>query len=60
MILPVLQAEADLRYLRRREESRRLESQIMKDRPDWRVGESVYHGSDTFIPETFLLKDLSK
>ena len=58
MLLPLLQAEADLRYLKRREESRKLEAQIMQDRPDWQVGGSVYQCAD-FVPETFLLKDLS-
>lgn len=58
MLLPLLQAEADLRYLKRREESRKLEAQIMQDRPDWQVGSSVYQRAD-FVPETFLLKDLS-
>lgn len=56
-LLPLLQAEADLQYLARREASLRLEAEIMKDNPQWEVGQSVYHGKG-YQHESFLLRDL--
>lgn len=54
MLLPIIQAEDDLNFLRRLQRSKMLEEQVMKDVEAWRVGESVYHG-DQFVPPTFLL-----
>lgn len=43
----VLSAYSCLRLLKENEE---LEAQIMKDVPDWKVGESVYHTDKWVTP----------
>ncbi|RMX38517.1 NADH dehydrogenase [ubiquinone] 1 alpha subcomplex subunit 13-like [Pocillopora verrucosa] len=48
--LPLLQAEHDRNCLRLLKENEELEAQIMKDVPDWKVGESVYHTEKWVTP----------
>ncbi|XP_020628847.1 NADH dehydrogenase [ubiquinone] 1 alpha subcomplex subunit 13-like [Orbicella faveolata] len=49
-VLPLLQAEHDRSCLRLLKENEELEAQIMKDVPDWKVGESVYHTDKWVTP----------
>ncbi|XP_006882321.1 PREDICTED: NADH dehydrogenase [ubiquinone] 1 alpha subcomplex subunit 13-like [Elephantulus edwardii] len=42
-LLPLLQAEADRRVLQMLRENLEEEAIIMKDVPDWKVGESMYY-----------------
>jgi len=44
-ILPLLQAEEDLRFLKLKEASDNAEREVMKNVPNWKVGESVYKTS---------------
>ena len=48
-ILPFLQAEEDVRYLRDRQKKLELERQIMRNVPDWEVGKSVFNNPDAFV-----------
>jgi len=41
-LIPLLQAEADRRYLRYRAARDKIEAEIMKDVPGWKVGEQLY------------------
>lgn len=46
---PILQAEEDRMYAAREQKIREQEAEIMKNRPDWKVGESVYV-TDRWVP----------
>lgn len=59
MILPILQAESDLKYLFKRGESRRLEGELMKSNLELKSAEKLYH-TDRHIPQTFFLQDFSR
>ncbi|KAJ8274068.1 hypothetical protein COCON_G00086930 [Conger conger] len=48
-LLPLLQAEKDRRTLRIMRENLEEEARIMKDVPDWKVGESVFN-TDRWVP----------
>lgn len=57
-LLPLLQAESDRRVLRAMKAFEEEEALIMKDVPDWKVGESVYHTDKWIPPHTAQLKDI--
>lgn len=42
-LLPLVQAEWDREWMKWRDEQLAKETEIMKDVPGWKVGESVYH-----------------
>eukprot|EP01120_Amphizonella_sp_Union-15-10_P009531 TRINITY_DN362_c0_g1_i2.p1 TRINITY_DN362_c0_g1~~TRINITY_DN362_c0_g1_i2.p1 ORF type:complete len:137 (-),score=26.31 TRINITY_DN362_c0_g1_i2:99-509(-) len=48
-ILPLLQAEEDRRYLRLRAAVLEEEAELMKDDPNWKVGESPYKNYKTSV-----------
>ncbi|KAM3939388.1 NADH dehydrogenase [ubiquinone] 1 alpha subcomplex subunit 13 [Leptodactylus fuscus] len=50
-LLPLIQAESDRRTLRILRENLEQEAIIMKDVPDWKVGESVFH-TDRWVAPT--------
>jgi NADH dehydrogenase (ubiquinone) 1 alpha subcomplex subunit 13 len=58
---PVLQAEEDRWYYEREKEIFKREAEIMKNRKDWKVGESVYY-TDRWVPRQtyFLDKNIKK
>ncbi|XP_023390291.1 NADH dehydrogenase [ubiquinone] 1 alpha subcomplex subunit 13 isoform X1 [Pteropus vampyrus] len=49
-LMPLLQAEKDRRVLRMLRENLEEEAIIMKDVPDWKVGESVFHTTRWVTP----------
>ncbi|XP_012596880.1 NADH dehydrogenase [ubiquinone] 1 alpha subcomplex subunit 13 [Microcebus murinus] len=49
-LLPLLQAESDRRVLQMLRENLEEEAIIMKDVPDWKVGESVFHTTRWVTP----------
>uniref|UniRef100_A0A8C1LQM9 NADH dehydrogenase [ubiquinone] 1 alpha subcomplex subunit 13 n=1 Tax=Cyprinus carpio TaxID=7962 RepID=A0A8C1LQM9_CYPCA len=51
-LLPLLQAEHDRRTLRMLRENLEEEAVIMRDVPDWKVGESVFHTDRWVSPLT--------
>jgi NADH dehydrogenase (ubiquinone) 1 alpha subcomplex subunit 13 len=54
-MLPFLQAEADVEFLREHERVLEEERKIMKDVPGWVVGESTYH-SDRYTTPLYAQK----
>jgi hypothetical protein len=50
-IIPLLQSEADLSYLRERSQKTRVEHQIMRDFPDWPTQLSHYRTLDFQAPK---------
>jgi len=57
-LLPLLQAEQDRRVLRAMKAFEEEEAQIMKDVPDWKVGESVYNTEKWIPPLPCQMKDI--
>mmetsp|Transcript_256 Transcript_256/g.448 ORF Transcript_256/g.448 Transcript_256/m.448 type:complete len:140 (-) Transcript_256:3209-3628(-) len=55
-ILPYLQAEEDVRYCIKRDDFVKMEAEIMKDRPGWEPGKSVYYTREWMPP----MKDKSR
>eukprot|EP00252_Welwitschia_mirabilis_P014416 TRINITY_DN31687_c0_g1_i1.p1 TRINITY_DN31687_c0_g1~~TRINITY_DN31687_c0_g1_i1.p1 ORF type:complete len:140 (+),score=23.79 TRINITY_DN31687_c0_g1_i1:110-529(+) len=51
-ILPLLQAEEDLRFVKAWQAYLKEEAEIMKDVPGWKVGESVYNSGRWVPPAT--------
>lgn len=51
-LVALLQAEEDRRYVKAKEMAVAREAEIMKDVPEWKVGESVYHGDRWMPPAT--------
>lgn len=51
-ILPFLQAESDVLFLRQEAQVLAQERNIMQDIPGWNVGESVYHSDRWVSPNT--------
>ena len=51
-IVPFLQAEEDRRYCKNMEIANQKEREIMKNVPNWKVGESVYKGNRWVPPAT--------
>ncbi|KAM0985656.1 hypothetical protein ACFX13_013118 [Malus domestica] len=51
-ILPVLQAEEDERYVKEWKKYLEYEAEVMKDVPNWKVGESVYNSGKWMPPAT--------
>eukprot|EP00126_Sphaerothecum_destruens_P003047 Sdes_comp16534_c1_seq1m5848 len=49
MLVPLLQAEEDRRYLKRLKEIQEEERIIMKDVPGWDFNDKIYH-TDRFVP----------
>lgn len=50
MLLWVCQANEDLEWISKYRQALKEEAEIMKHRPDWKVGESVYKTKVTWIP----------
>ncbi|KAJ1502787.1 hypothetical protein HMI54_013906 [Coelomomyces lativittatus] len=50
-LIPLLQSELDRQMDRFTRQQRKLEEDIMKDVPGWKVGESVYHGTRNTRPK---------
>ncbi|KAJ7371522.1 NADH dehydrogenase 1 alpha subcomplex subunit 13 ndufa13/GRIM19 [Desmophyllum pertusum] len=57
-VLPLLQAEHDRNCLRLLKENEELEAQIMKDVPNWKVGESMYHTDKWVTPVPIQIQKL--
>lgn len=57
-LLPLLQAEQDRSTLRMLRENLEEESVIMKDVPDWKVGENMFHTDRWVTPLTEELYNL--
>uniref|UniRef100_A0A1A8FL51 NADH dehydrogenase [ubiquinone] 1 alpha subcomplex subunit 13 n=1 Tax=Nothobranchius korthausae TaxID=1143690 RepID=A0A1A8FL51_9TELE len=51
-LMPLMQAELDRRTLRMLRENLEEEAILMKDVPDWKVGESVFHTDRWTTPMT--------
>ena len=49
-IVPVLQAEEDIRFVRERREELENEKELMKNVPGWEVGASPYSSNKRWIP----------
>lgn len=56
-MIPFLQAEEDVRYVRDHAEFVDVERRIMKDVPGWEAGKSVYLTRDWFPPTELKLGD---
>uniref|UniRef100_A0A7S2Z899 NADH dehydrogenase [ubiquinone] 1 alpha subcomplex subunit 13 n=1 Tax=Chloropicon laureae TaxID=464258 RepID=A0A7S2Z899_9CHLO len=54
-IMPVLQAEEDVRFVEAQQKAWNLEAKIMKDVPNWKVGERPYK-TRWMPPNTGLIK----
>ncbi|MBN3317081.1 NDUAD dehydrogenase, partial [Atractosteus spatula] len=57
-LLPLLQAEHDRRTLRMLRENLEEEAKVMKDVPNWKVGENVFHTDRWVTPITEELYNL--
>jgi len=49
-LVPLLQAEEDRMYCKSEEAKQHEEAYLMRNNPNWTVGESVYHTSVTWVP----------
>ncbi|RIA87346.1 hypothetical protein C1645_726575 [Glomus cerebriforme] len=56
-LIPMLQAEFDRDTYRRAQASLQREAEIMKDVPDWKIGESVYNSKRYVPPSVFVLPE---
>mmetsp|Transcript_10366 Transcript_10366/g.12129 ORF Transcript_10366/g.12129 Transcript_10366/m.12129 type:complete len:155 (-) Transcript_10366:145-609(-) len=49
-LVPLLQAEEDMRFHMLNQEFLKLEASVMKDVPGWEVGKNVYHSGKWYPP----------
>ncbi|OZJ04315.1 hypothetical protein BZG36_03172 [Bifiguratus adelaidae] len=54
-LIPLLTAESDRDAYRRTQAALKRESEIMKDVPGWKAGESVYNNKKFYVPPAYVL-----